>query len=206
MNKPIKNIIFDLGNVVIKIDPDLTINQFKELGIEDFDSIYTMMKQSDIFDKLDTGKISVSEFHEAIRTHAKRNLTDEQIDDAWCAMLLDFPDENIELLRRLRTEYQLYLLSNTNQLHIDRYLKKLLKEKGSPLLPDLFNHTFYSHEIGYRKPNRESFEYVLKAEKLKAAETIFIDDLEHNVIGARSVGMQAYHFTSEQQLTDLFIL
>ena len=204
MNKPIKNIVFDLGNVIIRIDPDLTLQKFKDLGVSDFDSMYSIMQQSDIFDKLDTGKISLSEFRDAIRSRTKVHLSDKQIDDAWCAMLLDFPDENIELLRKLRSEYKLYLLSNTNQMHIDYYLEKLLAEKGSPLLPELFIKTFYSHEIGWRKPNREAFEHVLRVENLKPAETLFIDDLERNIIGARITGMQAYLHPRENRLVDLF--
>ncbi|MDR1672498.1 MAG: HAD family phosphatase [Bacteroidales bacterium] len=205
MNKPIRNIIFDLGNVVIRLAPEHTIKQFQSLGISDFDSIYTLMKQSEIFDRFDTGKITPVAFREAIRQYAGLPLSDRQIDDAWCAMLLDFPDENIALLRKLRTRYKLFILSNTNQIHIDRYLDMLCSEKGTPLLPDLFDHTYYSHEIGYRKPDKAAFEYVLHAENLKAAETVYIDDLEHNVTGARKVGLQAYHFLTGTRLTDLFI-
>lgn len=205
INKPIKNIIFDLGNVVIHIDPDLTIQKFKSMGIPDFDSLYTIMRQSDIFDRLDTGKTTLSAFRNTIRSHSKTNLTDQQIDEAWCAMLLDFPEENIRLLQRLRPHYKLFLLSNTNQIHIDYYLDKLQKEKGSALIPDLFDHAYYSHEIGFRKPHREAFDYVLKAESLKPAETLFIDDLEHNVIGARKAGMQAYLHPRENRLADLFV-
>ena len=205
MNKPIKNIIFDLGNVVININPDITIEKFKKLGVDDFDSMYTIMKQSDVFDKLDTGKLSLPEFRDAIRDHAKVSLTDSQIDDAWCSMLLDFPEENINLLRRLRPTYKLYLLSNTNQMHIDYYSEKLRKETGSSLLPELFDRTFYSHEIGYRKPRREAYEYVLQAEKLKPAETLFVDDLEHNVIAARQAGIQAHQHIKGVLLSELFL-
>ena len=205
MNKPIRNIVFDLGNVIINIDPDLTILKFKELGVVNFDEMYTIMRQTDVFDRLDTGKITLPEFRQAIRHFAKMNLADERIDDAWCAMLLDFPEENAELLQRLRAGgYQLYLLSNTNEMHIAYYTKYLKQQFGRDLLTELFDHTFYSHEIGYRKPNREAFEYVLKAEKLKPAETLFIDDLEHNVVGARQTGMQAYHHRKGDRLVDLF--
>jgi putative hydrolase of the HAD superfamily len=205
MNKPIKNIIFDLGNVLIRLNPELTLERFRELGVGDFDQLYTLMKQTDIFNRLDTGAITVSTFREEIRRHAGLPLTDRQIDDAWCAMLLDFPDENIALLRRLRNRYRLYLFSNTNQIHMDYYLNKLEREKGSPLLPDLFVRTFYSHEIGFRKPDREAFQYVLESENMKPAETLFIDDLERNVVGARSVGIQACRFTKNDRLPDWFI-
>ncbi|MDR1864720.1 MAG: HAD family phosphatase [Bacteroidales bacterium] len=204
MNKPVRNIIFDLGNVVIRIDPDLTLQRFRELGVPDFDAMYTIMKQSAIFDSLDTGKISPQRFRDAIRRHARLPLTDRQIDEAWCAMLLDFPEEHIALLRKLRSSYKLYLLSNTNRIHMDFYLEKLRREKGSSLLPELFDRTFYSHEIGYRKPDRKSFEHVLQTEGLKPAETLFIDDLEHNVAGARRAGIQAYHFPKGSRLSLLF--
>ncbi|MDR1667135.1 MAG: HAD family phosphatase [Bacteroidales bacterium] len=204
MNKPIKNIIFDLGNVLIHLHPELTLERFRELGVADFDQLYTLMKQTDIFNRLETGTIAVASFREAIRRHAGLPLTDRQIDDAWCAMLLDFPDENIALLRRLRDRYQLYLFSNTNQIHMDYYLDKLEKEKGSPLLPDLFDRTFYSHEIGFRKPDRDAFQYVLTSENMKPAETLFIDDLERNITGARSAGIQACRFTKNDRLPDLF--
>ena len=205
MRKPIRNIIFDLGNVVINIDPDLTLRRFRELGIGNFDQMYTIMRQTDVFDRLDTGKITLPEFRQAIRDFAQMSLADGWIDEAWCAMLLDFPDENVELLRKLRLEgYRLYLLSNTNKMHIDYYTGYLKQQFGRDLLSDLFDRVFYSHEIGYRKPNREAFEYVLEAERLKPAETLFIDDLAHNVIGARQTGMQAYHHPKGDRLVDLF--
>ncbi len=205
MNKPIRNLVFDLGNVIINIDPGLTLRKFKESGVTHFDEMYTILRQTDVFDRLDTGKITLPEFRQAIRDFTQINLTDAQIDDAWCAMLLDFPEEHAELLRKLRAEgYKLFLLSNTNEMHIDYYTKYLEQKFGRNLLAELFDHTFYSHEIGYRKPNREAFEYVLKAEELKPAETLFIDDLENNVIGARQTGMQAYHHPKGDRLVDLF--
>jgi len=206
MNKPIRNIVFDLGNVVINIDPDLTLQKFQDMDVTNFDEMYSIMRQTDVFDRLDTGKISLPEFRNAIRKYTKINLTDTQIDDAWCAMLLDFPKENAELLRNLRFEgYKLYLLSNTNAMHIDFYTRYLKQQFGRDLLTELFDRTFYSHEIGYRKPNREAFEYVLKAERLKPSETLYIDDLEHNVVGARQTGMQAYHHPKGDRLVNLFV-
>jgi len=207
MSKPIRNIIFDLGNVIININPDLTLRRFKELGVVNFDEMYTIMRQTDVFDRLDTGKITMPEFRQAIRDFTQVRLANEWIDEAWCAMLLDFPEENAELLLKLQTGgYKLYLLSNTNEMHINYYTEYLKRQFGRDLLSELFDRTFYSHEIGYRKPNREAFEYVLNAEHLKPAETLFIDDLEHNVIGARQTGMQAYHHPKGDRLVDLFLI
>jgi len=206
MSKPIRNIVFDLGNVIIKIDPDLTIRKFKDLGVVNFEEMYTILRQTDVFDHLDTGKITLPEFRQIIRKSSQSNISDSQIDDAWCAMLLDFPEENVFLLQNLRAEgYKLFLLSNTNEMHIDYYAKYLKNRFGRDLLTGLFDRVFYSHEIGFRKPNREVYEYVLKSERLKPAETLFIDDLEHNVIGARKTGMQGYHHRKEDRIVDLFV-
>ena len=206
MNKPIRNIIFDFGNVIINIDPDLTLQKFRNHGVNNFDEMYSLMRQSDVVDRFDTGKIKLPEFRNAIREFTKVDLTDEQIDEAWCAMLFDFPEENVKLLQKLRAEgYRLYMLSNTNDLHIKYYTERLKQISGSDLLSELFDRSFYSYEIGYRKPNREAYEYVLKAEGLKPAETLFIDDLEHNVIAARQTGMQAYHHLKGDRLVDLFV-
>jgi putative hydrolase of the HAD superfamily len=120
-------------------------------------------------------------------------------------MLLDFPEENAVLLQKLHEfGYQLYMLSNTNEMHVCFLTERLKKQYGRDLLSELFDRTFYSNEIGYRKPNRDAYEYVLKTERLKPAETLFIDDLEHNVIGARQTGMQAYHHPKGDRLVDLF--
>ena len=195
MCKPIRNIIFDLGNVIINIDPNLTLQKFREAGVVNFSDMYTIMRQTDVFDRLDTGKITIPEFRQVVRDFSNLDLTDELIDDAWCAMLLDFPEENVELLRKLSTEgYKLFLLSNTNELHINFYKKYMFKRFGCDLLEELFNRTYYSHEIGLRKPNSDVYEYVLKSENLDPSETLFIDDLEHNVIGARQTGIKAYHY------------
>ena len=205
INKPIRNIVFDLGNVIINIDPDITLQKFRDYGVSNFDEMYTLMRQSDVFDRLDTGKITLSEFRHEICEYTKIKLTDAQIDDAWCAMLLDFPDENVQLLKKLRIAgYQLYILSNTNEMHVDYYTDYLLQQTGHNWLTELFDLSFYSHETGYRKPNREAFEYVIKTAGLKPAETLFIDDLEPNVIAARQTGMQAYHHPKGNRLVDLF--
>ena len=205
MHRPIRNIVFDLGNVIINIDPDLTLQKFRALGVGNFDEMYTIMRQTDVFDRLDTGKISLPEFRHAIRDFSKLSLADEQIDAAWCAMLLDFPEKHVKLLQQLRAaEYKLYLLSNTNEMHVTYFTEYLIQQFGRDLLSELFDRTFYSHQIGFRKPNRKAYEYVLQTEGLKPAETLFIDDLEINVMGARQTGIQAYHHPKGDSLVHLF--
>jgi putative hydrolase of the HAD superfamily len=204
LSNKIKNILFDFGNVIINLDPELTKKAFFDLGITDFSNYYTLLSQTDAFNKLDTGKCEPSDFRDAIHRISPVALTDAQIDKAWCAMLLDFPDENIALLKNLRKRYKLYLLSNTNKIHIDYYYQYLQKEKGDLLIPSLFDQVFYSHEIGYRKPDAAAFDFVFKAANISAENTLFIDDLLPNIEGARKVGLEVYHLTDKEKLTDLF--
>ena len=124
----IRNIIFDLGGVVVNINYNLTLDAFRVLGFYHFDSIYTQLKQTPLFDLFETGKISSASFREEIRKQFP--MTDTEFDKAWCAMLLDTPEERIKLLKKLKEKYRVFLLSNTNDIHINYYLPELNKKYG----------------------------------------------------------------------------
>lgn len=190
----IKNIIFDLGGVIIEIHYNETIKQFKELGFADFETIYTQMKQTRIFDLLETGKIPGRAFRMELRKF-QSHLTDEMIDKAWNAMIGEMSVKTFNLVKTLREKYRTFLLSNTNEIHIDYFIRNLNKKLGFNPLPEMFEHTYYSHEIGYRKPNADAYEFVLRNADILPGETIFIDDLEANIIGAKKVGLQTIHLT-----------
>ena len=108
-NKLIKNVIFDLGNVIINIDGDLTKKAMKSLGFNDFEKSYSLLRQSNLFDLLEKGLITPEQFHTELKSHFKDNVTDDQIDKAWGAMLLDFPKERIELIQKLKKTW-IYLI------------------------------------------------------------------------------------------------
>lgn len=198
----IKNIIFDLGGVILNINYNNTIAAFRELQFHDFDKIFTQMKQTSLFDLLETGKIPPQTFRNELRKF-KHNLIDEQIDQAWNAMLGDLPPANIDLLKSLRPEYRTFLLSNTNAIHISCLMDYLVKHFGENLFPALFESIFYSHEIGFRKPHTDAFHFVLEKSGLNVHETLFIDDLAVNIEGARKAGLYAYHLQNEY-ITDIF--
>jgi len=189
----IKNIIFDLGGVILNIDYHLTIDGFKKLGFENFDEIYSQANQTGVFDKIDKGTITPAEFRDEIRELSGKPFTDKQIDDAWNAMLLDFPVHRLELLEKVHSQYRTFLLSNTNKIHIDVYNQILLNTFGVEDLSHFFEKEYYSHEVHMRKPDAEIFELILKESNLKPEETLFIDDSEQHVIGARKLGINAYH-------------
>ncbi|MDR1199520.1 MAG: HAD family phosphatase [Prevotellaceae bacterium] len=198
----IHNIIFDLGGVIINVDYHKTESAFKNLGISDFEKVFSQAQQSRIVDKLETGYISPAEFRESLRKLCGFSISDITIDNAWNAMILDFPTDRITVLDRLRPNYRIFLLSNTNQIHIDYCMKNPKFE----VIKSKFEKVYLSHEIHMRKPNAEIYEFVLNDAQLQAAQTLFIDDTILNVEGAKLAGLNAYHIKNGETVSDLFDL
>ncbi len=181
----ITTIIFDLGGVILNLDQDRTLRAFKRLGV-DLEDINEM---SSIFCDFETGKINAADFRQALITHLKGNATEQQIDDAWNAMLLDLPAQRLNYLKFLRKNFNVHLLSNTNSIHIDAFNKYLTEEHPNLDWFGLFDKVYYSYEIGLRKPNTDIYEFVLKDNNLKPHQCIFIDDMKANLNGANQVGL-----------------
>lgn len=201
----IDNIIFDLGGVLLNIDYYKSINKFKSLGITDFENLFTQAKQNKLFDMLDTGEISPGDFRDTIRKYSNTKLTDNQIDDAWNAMLLNLPKERIELLQNVKQKYRTFLLSNTNAIHYPQYMKYMESEFGIKNLSDLFEKEYLSHEIGMRKPDIEVFTLIIEEQKLNPQKTLFIDDTKQHVDGARKAGLSAYWLDiTKESINDIF--
>ena len=192
-NQSIKNIIFDLGGVILNIDYRLTIDAFKNLGLSNFEEMFTQAQQVGLFDQLDKGLVTPAQFREGLRQISGVALSDKQIDDAWNAMLLDFPTKRLEVLMSVKNHYKTFLLSNTNAIHIEEYNKILQQTFGVGNLSVFFDKEYYSHIINMRKPDAETFEIILKENNLNASETLFIDDTQQHVEGAKKLGILAYH-------------
>jgi len=157
-----------------------------------------------LFDLLETGKISPQAFRNELRKYHNQ-LTDEQIDYVWNFMIGDMPKSHTALLKKIRSHYQTFLLSNTNAIHIFYFEHYLEQTFGYNPLPEMFKQTYYSFEIGERKPDTKIFEYVLTNACLNAEETLFIDDTEANIKGAQKAGLLAYYLENET-ISDLFAL
>jgi glucose-1-phosphatase len=204
--KGIKNIIFDLGGVIINIDYKITLGKFKALGLKDVDKIYTQFSQLPWFDSYDKGGISSEKFINEFGKFLNPGTTKEQIIDAWNAMLLDFPAERAELILKLKDRYRTFLLSNTNEIHIEYYLGLVDQWYGKDAMNKFFERAYYSNRIGMRKPDKEIFEFVVTENGLKASETLFIDDSPQHVEGARKAGLRAYHLQAPGTIVDIFDL
>jgi len=203
--KGIKNIIFDLGGVVINIDYMRTLREFAALGLDDIEKVYSQNKQLPWFDKYDTGGISSEAFVNGLSRLLNPGVSHVQIIQAWNAMLLDFPPERAELLIRLRKKYRTFLLSNTNEIHIDFYLGRIREWYGNDAMEKFFEKAYYSNRIGLRKPERETFEFVIRDSGLAASETLFIDDTLQHVEGAGRAGLRAYHLQAPETILDILV-
>ncbi|MEC5147896.1 HAD family phosphatase [Chitinophaga sp. 212800010-3] len=200
----IKNIIFDLGGVILNINYQLTNDAFTNLGVKNFHELYSLFHGSNLFNNLETGHITAQEFVAAMHEHLPGNVTDEQIINAWNAMLLDFPLQRLQLLQQLRQHYNLYLLSNTNAIHLNAFNKILQESRGIPSLGSFFDKAYYSHLMGCRKPEKESYLMVINENGLIAGETLFVDDLQANIEGANAVGLQTIHLQTPKTILDIF--
>ena len=200
----IKNIIFDLGNVLLNLDFNASITAFKKLGLTN-NLIDQQQAYSDpVFYNLETGKITPEEFRNRVRKILNNtNVTDQQIDAAWSAMILDIPEHRVKKLQKLSEKYNIYLFSNTNKIHINGLLKDFKTQHGIHFTT-LFTEIYYSHEINDRKPNLSSFEKVILLSGVKPEESIFIDDLEKNTIAAKQAGLKTFWLKKGMEMVDIF--
>lgn len=199
----IKNIIFDLGGVIINLDYAKTIAEFNIISEKPFETIFTQLQQSPVFDQFDKGEISEADFFSEMLKSLRVEISHAQFIHAWNAMLLDFPKERLELLKKLKTKYRLFLLSNTNETHIVQLEADLYTQHGYKNLEPFFEKVYYSCRIGMRKPDKEIFEFVLQENKLNPTETIFIDDSPQHVKGALKTGIQAHFLAKGIDVIDL---
>lgn len=205
MLENIKNIIFDYGNVIFKIDFKRTQKAFEELGVQNVDAFFAHKGHHSIFDEFETGKITAPEFRDGIRKIVGNpKLSDKQIDGAWNSLLIGVMDGNHELLLSLKDKYRTFLLSNINEIHlgfITKYLKQEFNLAGNE---GFFEKIYYSHLVGKRKPNKEIFEQVLSENKLKPAETLFIDDSPQHLKPAAELGINTYLLTYPDSILKIF--
>lgn len=190
--KNIKNIVLDLGGVIMGLDVPKTIEAFQKLGINNIVNNTGHNYQHSFFYEFEVGKISEATFLESLRNLSEQSPNDTQIIEAWNKMILDMPKDRIHFIKELKKEYTLFLLSNTNSIHQKKYLDEFQEDYQSSF-NDIFKKAYYSHEIGIRKPDEEIFHFILKDSDLKVEETIFLDDSLSNIEGAKKVGINTFH-------------
>lgn len=198
-----ENIIFDLGGIFIDIHYRKTEEAFKNLRVHNFNELYTQHHANPLFELLETGKITSQEFFDAFRKATALRLTDNQIRDAWNAMLGNFDPAKLEWLKEIGTRYRVFLFSNTNIIHYDCFQQIFRENTGFQNFDDFFIKAYYSHDLGMRKPYREAFQKLLELEQLTAGETLFIDDTPKNIEGAKQAGLHTILLQPPASVLDL---
>lgn len=197
-----KNILLDLGGVVLDIDYQLTARAFEKLSGRNFNDIYSQAAQIQAFSDFEVGSIPPGEFRDALRTLLNLDACDQKIDEAWNAMILEFDPQRIAFLKQLSLQYDLYLFSNTNAIHAEDFKLKWQHHHPLTVFDELFNKPVLSHEIGVRKPTASSFQKVCAHLCIDPAETFFIDDTIRHVEGAGQAGLKALYKPSDVALEE----
>lgn len=203
MESKIKNVVFDLGGVLINLDFDDCLNAFRKAGFQDIEQQVCQFRGKGLFSRFELGEISPEEFREAIRKEAGDTLSDRKIDDMWNLMLVGIPREKLDLLLDLRGRYMVYLLSNTNQIHWDYACEQMFSHRGFRI-NDYFEDTFLSFEMHKAKPDHTIYEQMMKEANILPEETFFIDDSEANCKAASALGIQSHHYHIGEDLNSLF--
>lgn len=203
--KNIKNIILDLGKVILEIHLEKTINAFKEFGIPEIDDLDIVFSRYPFFYQFEIGKISPQQFLSEVRKVTGNKLPDKTIADAWNAMIGGFFKGSIGTIRKLQSQFRMFLLSNTNAMHEEVYNKRLKEDHGILNLNELFEKVYYSHDIHLSKPDPRIFEYVLKDSDLVPEETLFVDDILIHLESAAKLGIQTFHLKPPLKINDIFV-
>jgi len=200
----IKNIIFDLGGVIINLSVEKTHQAFALLSGLPVDEIKTIVHHGDFFNQYEKGLISDSEFRDHLRESLNLRVDDGELDTAWNAMLLDIPMERIRLLEQLKSGFRIFLLSNTNNIHLQSFNHQVKQLTGFNAIDEYFHQAYYSHLVKMRKPDLEIYEHVLHTSNLIPAETLFLDDNKDNLTGANKAGIKTFHVQEPDQIFSLF--
>ncbi len=202
MNR-IRNIIFDFGGVIHDIRYENVGEAFIKHGVTDLGTFYSKDFQTPEMDLFEKGLLSPAQYRDYIRRMTGKNLSDNDIDDIVNAILIDVPRERVELLIKLRKNYKVFLFSNTNQINYDCFTVKLKQKYGFDIFQECFDAAYFSQFMHCRKPATEGFERIIEEQHLVPSETLFIDDIEKNLDGARAVGINGLHLANGSIL-DLF--
>ena len=199
----VKNIIFDLGGVIINLSVPSTVLAFAKASGKSVDEVAALVN-SPGFINYEKGLISDEAFRQHVREELNWQASDNEIDESWNAMLLDIPLERLQLLERLKKSYRIFLLSNTNEIHLRKFNQILDSTSGQKEMDGYFHKAYYLHRMKMRKPDVEIFEFVVNENELNPEETLFLDDNLSNLKGAEMAGIKTFHVQTPELIFSLF--
>lgn len=185
-------LILDFGGVLYDIDYEAPVRAFEALGVADFAGLYKQSSQSPMFDDLECGRISRDHFYSQMQAHCAPGTTRLEVVDAWNSILTGMHPSRISMVQALGRQTRLFLFSNTNVIHAHVFEAWMEENVGLSAFRRAFEGIHYSHEMGERKPNPDSFLSLCSRHRLAPEKTLFIDDSEQHVNGARDAGLEAH--------------
>lgn len=194
----VKNIIFDMGGVLINLDQQRCMDSFKKLGFKDIETYIDPYTQEGFFSDFETGNMSNEEFFARAKANCRPGVTDEEITSAWNSFLLDIPKKKLDQISELRKNFKTFLLSNTNALHFPLICEKYHFE-------EYFDKCYTSYRVHYVKPDPRIFSHLLKDAGIKASESLFIDDSPANIAAASNLGFNTHLAKEKEDFTQLFL-
>ena len=200
----IKNIVFDLGGVILTLDKNEAVRRFKSAGLENAEELLDPYHQNGIFLELEEGKLSEQAFYDAVRTEAGKYISNKDIMWGWMGFIVDCPEEKLKMLEDLRARgFRLYLLSNTNPVIMRWAMSSGFSPKGKNL-SDYFDKLYLSYQMGCVKPNAEIFQKMIADSGMIPSETLFLDDGKANVEMGNQMGFQTYQPINGEDFSHLF--
>ncbi len=200
----IKNIVFDLGGVLINLDKQACIQNFKKIGFADIEQYIDNYVQNGVFLAFEKGEINEIEFFSLIKKQLAKTASSNEIENAWNSMLLYIPLQKLILLRLLRKKYRVFLLSNTNSIHFE-FVRTKYFETNTYNIHDYFEKCYLSYELKCVKPNKDIFQKMIDDAGIIATETLFIDDSDKNIATAQEMGFQTYLAKANEDFSHLFV-
>lgn len=190
----IKNLFFDFGGVLYRIEPERTLEALGRLQIPVAD---WLNQKDNIFFRFEKGEISSADFIRFLQMSSPFQPDEDEIVEAFTALLIELPLENLRMLIRLARHYNCFLVSNTCEIHYQKFSKQIYSSHLKKRFYDLFLKEYYSFELGLRKPEPELYSFILRDSGKKPEESLFIDDDEKNIIAAKNAGFLTFHFGNE---------
>jgi len=198
----ISTLIFDFGGVLIDLDMNQSILNFKKLGVENVENYLSNFGQSGFFMQLEKGKISAEEFRSEIRKMTTNTITDKEIDDAWNAFLVRIPSEKLDIVYQLRKKFRVIMLSNTNAIHFP-YAERTFFSYKNRGIDEYFDKCYRSYDMKMAKPDAEIFEAILSQEQVAPNQCLLLDDGPKNIEQAQKMGFQTYFVDPKEDLSFL---
>ena len=205
MKQSIKNIIFDLGGVILDLSVPSTLSSFSKLSGMDEQKVKDIFASAEGFDVYEKGGMNDQQFRDFIREVYRIKASDAEIDTCWNAMLRGIPLPKLSLLEALKKKYNVFLLSNTNNIHHAYINAVMMPATGTgKVLEDYFHRAYYSHRMLKRKPDAEIYKQVLEENNFLPEQTLFLDDNASNIEGAKKVGIQSVFVDSPNFILEYF--